>query len=61
MRSFDYVRTPPEPREGLVFLVVALVVVIMGPDLCARPGAPSTAFAMKIGESLVELGASVTR
>jgi hypothetical protein len=26
MRSFDYARTPPEPPEGLVVLVVRLVI-----------------------------------
>jgi len=49
MRSIDYVRTPPEPREGLVFLVVALVVEFMGATLWARLAWPSTAFATKIG------------
>jgi len=29
MRPFDYARTPPEPPEGLVVLVVRLVEVVM--------------------------------
>ncbi len=33
MRSFDYARTPPEPPEGLVLVVVLVVADIMGPDL----------------------------
>ena len=45
--SFDYARTPPEPLEGLVLVVVLLVADIMGADLWARPEASSTAFAMK--------------
>ena len=36
MRSFDYARTPPEPPEGLVLVVVLVVALIMGPDLWAR-------------------------
>jgi len=29
MRPFDYARTPPEPPEGLVVLVVRLVEIVM--------------------------------
>jgi hypothetical protein len=57
---FDYARTPPEPPKGLV-LVVALVVVIMGPDLWARLKGPSTDFAAKCGQCRVEQDAMITR
>jgi hypothetical protein len=60
MRSIDYARTPPEPPKGLV-LVVALVAVIMAPDLWARLKGPSTDFAAKSGQCRVEQGTLVTR
>jgi hypothetical protein len=44
---FDYARTPPEPPEGLVLMVVLAVMKIMGADLWARFGASSTDFAVK--------------
>jgi hypothetical protein len=43
MRSFDYVRTPPEPRTGLDLVVAFFVVVIIGADLCASLKTASTA------------------
>jgi hypothetical protein len=61
MRSFDYARTPPEPPEGLVLVVVLAVAVIMGPDLWARLNATSTDFATKTAKQTVEQGAFVTR
>ena len=47
MRLFDYARTPPEPPEGLVLVVVLVVAKVMGPDLWARLWGSSTEFAMK--------------
>ena len=47
MRLFDYARTPPEPPEGLVLVVVLVVALIMGPDLWARISVSSTDFAPK--------------
>jgi hypothetical protein len=47
MRLSDYARTPPEPPEGLVLVVVLVVANIMGPDLWASFGASSTDFARK--------------
>jgi hypothetical protein len=47
MRSFDYARTPPEPPEGLVLVVVLAVAIIMGWELWVRLDATSTDFARK--------------
>jgi hypothetical protein len=47
MRLFDYARTPPEPPEGLVLVVVLVVALIIGPDLWARIDASSISFASK--------------
>jgi hypothetical protein len=45
--SFDYARTPPEPPEGLVLVVVLVVAKIMAGDLWARIDAASISFARK--------------
>jgi hypothetical protein len=45
--SFDYARTPPEPPEGLVLVVVLVVADNMGTDLWARLDATSISFARK--------------
>ena len=47
MRSFDYVRTPPEPPEGLVLVAVLVVALIMGWELWVRVSTTSTNFARK--------------
>ena len=47
MRLFDYARTPPEPPEGLVLVVVLVVANVMGPDLWARLDVRSTDFGPK--------------
>jgi hypothetical protein len=47
MRRSTHARTPPEPPEGLVLVVVLVVADVMGPDLWASLEASSTAFAMK--------------
>jgi hypothetical protein len=47
MRLFDYARTPPEPPEGLVLVVVLVVALVIGAGLWARIGASSTDFARK--------------
>ena len=60
MRLFDYARTPPEPPEGLVLVVVLVVALIIGPDLWARIDASSTDLAENRITS-VEQDAIVTR
>ena len=51
MRLFDYARTPPEPPEGLVLVVVLVVAIIMGCELWVRTDTASTAFARKFVKS----------
>ena len=51
MRSFDYVRTPPEPPEGLVLVVVLVVAIIMGANLWSRIRISSTDFGRKFVKS----------
>src|SRR5579872_1521615 len=45
--SFDYARTPPEPRGSLVLVVVLLAAKVMGGDLWARLGDWSIVFTRK--------------
>jgi hypothetical protein len=38
LRSFDYARTAPEPPEGALVFVVALVEIVMARTYAAAPG-----------------------
>jgi hypothetical protein len=61
MRPLDYARTPPEPRQGLVVLVVVFAVSVMAQtyagEICARQRGPDAKKRLK----RVESGMAVTQ
>jgi hypothetical protein len=56
MRSSDYARTPPEPPWGLPVLVVRLVAIIMGRNLCGGRWGVNGPKRRKIRRNEVEQG-----